>query len=184
MQPWRAESGETRPNFADLQKESDVRDVAGRGGPGREPGGSAGVGETQWGRARIDHMRTTVSLSIRTCGAVVARWVQPPDAENRTSGGVGGCMGANPMHSTRSEGPPHEKPDSGRSKSRRACLVGTTRPGIKAGHWRADICRRFLSPRECDRHRLLAGSVVQTRARPISNSAAVAATSGRDLRYR
>ena len=64
------------------------------------------------GAPGIDHMRTTVSLSIRTCGAVVARWVQPPDAENRTSGGVGGCMGANPMHSTRFTELPHKEQES------------------------------------------------------------------------
>ena len=33
---------------------------------------------------------------------VKPRWDQPPDAENRTSGGVGGVTGANPVTSTRS----------------------------------------------------------------------------------
>src|SRR5271154_549617 len=34
--------------------------------------------------------------AIRPC-CEVSGWVQPPDAENRTSGGVGGCRGAIPV---------------------------------------------------------------------------------------
>jgi len=46
------------------------------------------------GAPGIDGMTTD---AIGSCGyRVKGRCVQPPDAENRTSGGVGGCRGAIP----------------------------------------------------------------------------------------
>ena len=36
-----------------------------------------------------------LSAAGQPCGAT-SRWVQPPDTENRTSGGVGGCRGSSP----------------------------------------------------------------------------------------
>ena len=39
--------------------------------------------------------RQSVSAAGRPCGKTCRR-VQPPDTENRTSGGVGGCRGAIP----------------------------------------------------------------------------------------
>jgi len=37
-----------------------------------------------------------IICTIRFCD-VLSRWVQPPDAENRMSGGVGGITGAIPL---------------------------------------------------------------------------------------
>lgn len=58
MQPWRGESGETKPNLADLLKESDVREPDGRGRRGREPCAREAV-QGKRGAPGIDQMKTT-----------------------------------------------------------------------------------------------------------------------------
>ena len=67
---------------------------------------------------------------------------------------------------------------------RRPLPYGRGSETARAANWLAGICRRFPSLRGRDRRRPPAQFAAQTRVRPINNSAAVGATSGRDLRYR
>ncbi len=89
MEPRRAESGETRPNFADHLKESDVRATDGRGGRGREPEASAGSGERQPGSAgdRPDEDDTTGETSSGALGQ------DPSEAAGRGLGAESGEAG-------------------------------------------------------------------------------------------
>ena len=55
-----------------------------------------GAGDDAHGPVETQFAALRICDAIGDCGQQVSRRVQPPDTENRTSGGVGGCRGAIP----------------------------------------------------------------------------------------